>query len=609
MTTMRTNIRTFCFLALLGSATMSCNTENTSNGSGTTTETSGAGVGKKGTDPNLVIHNLGDPDKLNPLTSSSADASYIQQQIYSALLEYNPATLELVPQTAVARAEIKEITEGAFAGGMSLTFEIRPEATWDNGTPITAADVAFTIKAVKNPKVNAASQRPYLEFIDKFEIDAANPKKFTIFSKERYFLAESSIGGLSILPEYVYDPEKIMRKFTVEQLDNPASQDALSVNPDVKRFADFFNDGKFEREPDGIIGSGAYKFKEWKLQEYIILERKENWWGNNVKDAPLMKAYPPKIVYKIIPDQVPAIAQMTNEEVDAMVGIKPEKFVELKADKDFNQVFELSTPDQFSYLYLGFNSKDPKFSDKRVRRAFAHLVDVEDIITSLYQGLAIPTNGPINPKKPYYANNLPLIEFSVSKAKALLDEAGWKDSNGNGIIDKTINGKLIEMKVVYKFNQGNPIRKNIGLLLQEEAKRVGIEIEVVSREWTVYLEDTKRRDFDIMSLAWVQGPGLDDMKQIWHTSSDSPDGSNRVGFGSETSDKLIDEIRITLDETRRNELYIQLQNIIYDEQPYVFLCVPSERIAIHRRFNAEGRKTTSLRPGYTPHLFKVDGAK
>lgn len=607
---MQIKFRSWCLAAFLAAAGFGCGDSGSTGGGGggEPTNTDGGAVGKKGNDPNVVIHNLGDPDKLNPLTSSSADASYIQQQIYSAMLEYDPATLELVPHAAVARPTITELNEGEYAGGMSLTFEIRPEAAWDNGTPITAEDVVFTVKAVKNPKVNAAPQRPYLEFIHDIQVDPANPKKFTVFSKQRYFLAESSIGTITIMPEYVYDPDKIMRKFSIPQLNDPKTQEALSVNPDIKRFADFFNGNKFEREPDGVIGSGPYSFKEWKLSEYIILERKKDWWGDKVKDMPLIKAYPPKIVYKMVNDQGTAVVQMRNEELDVQVSIKPELFVELKEDKEFNRVYELSTPDQFSYVYLGFNTKNPKFSDKRVRRAFAHLVNRDDIIESLYQSLAIRTNGPINPKKNYYAKDLAPIEYDPEKAKALLEEAGWKDTDGNGIIDKMINGKKVEMKVEYKFNQGNPIRKNIGLLLQEEAKRVGIDVQVIAREWTVYLEDTKRRDFELMCLAWVQGPGLDDLKQIWHTSSDSPDGSNRVGFGNEASDKIIDEIRVTLDEKRRNELYLEIQKIIYDEQPYVFVCVPSERIGIHRRFDAAGRKTSSLRPGYLPQLLKAGAA-
>ena len=604
MKTLRANLRTMCFLALLGASTVGCNTDTKTEDSSIKTT-----VWKKSGDPNVIVHNLGDPDKLNPLTSSSADASYIQQQIYAPLLAYNPATLELEPYLAIDRPEIKEINEGEFAGGMTMEIELQPEAKWANGEHITAHDVLFTIKAIKNPKTNAAVQRPYFEFVNKVVIDPNNPKKFTVYSKERYFLAESSLGGMYILPEYVYDPERIMRRFTVEQLNDKKAQEALSVNPDIKRFADFFNDGRFERDPQYIVGAGPYTLKEWKLSEYIILERKTDWWGDKVKDRRMLRAEAPKIIYKIVSDAVPALAQMKNEELDVMVGIKPESFIELQQDKDFNRVYELSTPDQFSYLYLGFNTKNPKFSDKRVRRAFAHLVNKEDIISALYQDLAIPTNGPINPRKSYYNNDLPAIEFDPAKAKALLAEAGWTDTNGNGIVDKEINGKRVEMKVMYKYNQGNAIRKNIGLLLQEEAKRVGVDIQVVSREWTVFLEDTKRRDFELMSLAWVQGPGLDDLKQIWHTSSDSPDGSNRVGFGNETSDKIIDEIRVTLDEAKRDSLYKEIQRIIYEEQPYVFLCVPSERISVHRRFEAESRKTSALRPGFMVNWLKVADAK
>lgn len=561
----------------------------------------------KDKDPNVIVHNLGDPDKLNPLTSSSADAQYIQSQIFAGLLtiDPNPNKLDLVPYLAVARPEIKEINEGAYAGGMSLSFEIHSAATWDDGSPVTGHDYAFTIKAVKNPKVNAGSQRPYLEFIDEIVVDANNPKKFTIFSKERYFLAESSAGTMTVLPEYVYDASKLMRKFTVPQLDDPKMQEKLSINPDINAFATEFNGAKFDR--DVVVGCGAYTFKSWETGQYIELERKKDWWGDKVTDNPQVKAYAPKIIYKVVNDVNTAVVQLENQELDVMVSIKPESFVELKEKKDFTRVFDLSTPDQYSYLYLGFNTKNPKYSDKKVRRAFAHLINRDVIIESLYQGLATKTNSPVNPKKSYYNKDLADIEFSPEKAKALLAEAGWKDTNGNGIIDKVLNGKLTEMKVVYKFNQGNNIRKNIGLLLQEEAKRVGIEVTVEAREWTVFLEDTKKRDFEIVSLAWVQSPSPDDFKQIWHTGSDTPDGSNRVGFGNKESDQIIDKIRVTLDSAQRDSLYKKIQAMIYDEQPYVFICVPSERIAIHKRF--EGRETTPARPGFSAHMLRLKEAK
>jgi peptide/nickel transport system substrate-binding protein len=557
---------------------------------------------EKAKDFEVRIHTFGDPDKLNPLTSTSADASYIQQQLYSSLLEYDPTTLKFVPQLAKSLPKISLLTTGEYAGGMSMEFEIRAEAVWDNGKPITADDVVFTLKALKNPKVDAGSQRPYVAFVHDIVVNAKNRKKFTVYSREVYFLAESSFGGLYIMPEYAYDEKQIMRKFSFKELNANDGYDLIE-NLDIRAFANNFNSGKYQREPEFIVGSGAYKLKEWKLYESITLERKKKWWGDKVKNAPLMKAYPTTIVYKVVPDQTVAWVMLKSEDLDVITGIKPQEFVALKEDKTATDKLYLETPNQFSYLYLGFNTKNTKLNDVRVRRALAHLIDRDYIIDALYQGLAVKTNCPISPSKSYYNKSLADIELSTEKAAKLLDEAGWKDSNGDGIRDKMIDGERVELKLTYKYNQGNPIRKNIGLHLQEEAKLVGIEIEVVPREWTVYLEDIKRRDFEIMSLAWVQGPGLDDLKQIWHTTNDTPDGSNRVGFGTAESDKLIDQIRTTTDEKNRNELYLELQKMIYDAQPYVFICAPMERVAISRRFKQP--ITSSLRPSYCPHLMQL----
>ncbi len=585
------NFSKIAFASLLILGTQACGDSN-NNQPNPATETS-----KKDKVAEVIIHNLGDPDKLNPLTSSSADASYIQAQIFSALLTYDPATLQLAPYMAVALPKVTEINEGEFAGGMSLEFEIDPQATWDNGSPVTATDYVFTIKAVKNPKTNAAAQRPYLDFIDKIVVDASNAKKFTIYSKERYFLANSSAGGLLILPEYVYDSLQLMRKFSVEELDNPKNTERLSINDDISRFADAFNGNKFDREI--VSGCGAYTFKKWETGQFITLERKKDWWGDKSKN-PLMKAYAPAITYKMVNDPKTAITQMENEDLDIMASIKPDEFVDLKEKKEFTRKYELTTPDQFAYAYVGFNTKNPKLADKRVRRALAHLVNRDDIIETLYKGLAVKTNSPINPKKPYYDKSIPDIDFNPEKAKAIFAEAGWVDTDGDAILDKIVNGKKTNMELIYKYNNGNPIRKNIGVLLQEEAKRIGVKITIEAREWTVFLDDTKKRDFELVSLAWVQSPSLDDLKQIWHTSGDSPDGSNRVGFGNKESDAIIDKIRITLDQTERDSLYKRIQQIIFEEQPYVFLCVPSERISIHKRF--EGRSTSAARPGYSPHM-------
>ncbi|MBP6665151.1 MAG: hypothetical protein KA168_07680 [Chitinophagales bacterium] len=560
----------------------------------------GDGTSKKAGDQTAVLHELADADKLNPLTSSSANSSYMQLNIFQGLLTTDFKTLQSVGLLAIDRPQIAELNDGMYKGGMSLTYEIRPEAVWDNGTPITAADVIFTVKAALNPSVQSQNIRSYYEFIDDIVADSGNPKKFTIYAKERYILAET-MGLNVILPEYAYDPKGLLKNFTIAQIKDKANAN----NPTFKTFADDFNN-KHDREKGTVIGSGAYSFENWTTGQSISLKRKANWWGDKVKDAPQLAANPTSITYKIVNDWTTAITAMKSEDLDVAYGISAPDFVELQKNDCFKQHYNLHSPISLQYDYLGLNMKNTKLTDKRVRRALAHLMDKREIVENLLYGLGQPIVGPIHPTKPYYNRSLPDVQYDPDMAKKLLKEAGWEDTDGDGVVDKEIDGQRVPLKLSFKYNSGNDRRKNYGLLLQESAKKVGIEIEVLSREWTVLLEESKRRDFDIVALGWVQSPTPDDLKQIWHTESDTPDGSNRVGFGNAETDRIIDQIKTTLDEEKRKELYMQIQQIIYDEQPYVFLVSPKERIAIHNRFgNAE---PSINRPGFDEKAFTVKAA-
>lgn len=552
----------------------------------------------------LVIHEIDDPDGMNPVVSNAANSLYIHNNMFSKLLVYDLQTLKLTPQLAKTLPEIKVLEEGPYAGGMSLTYEIHAEAKWENGDPITAADYVFTIKAIKNPKVNSAQLRPYFDFLDAIEVDSENDRKFTIYSKQRYFRAEESSGQEAfVLPEYHYDPEGLMQSFTIEQLSDPANQDELMRNPTISRFAEAFNSAEYSRDPAMVVGSGPYKFVEWSERQRIVLERKTDWWGDKIEGRQTLEAFPPKIIYRVISDMNAAITNAKDGQIDVIRTIPPTKYIELKEDPNFSSNFDLSTPDQFAYHYIGFNLKRPQFKDKRVRRAIAHLIDRDEMIGAIFEGMAIKTNGPINPTKPYYNENLKDIEYNPELAAQLLKEAGWKDSDGDNILDKMVDGKKEDMKVEFKYNQGNTVRKNIGQILMDEAARVGIEVTLTPVEFAKLLTDADKREFDMVALAWVKTPGLDDMKQVWHSEADRQGGSNRVGFGTPESDQLIDEIRVTLDKEKQRALYLRVQEIIYEEQPYVFLFVPAERIAINNRF--DGTEVSPQRPGYRDASFKL----
>ncbi|BDS12277.1 ABC transporter substrate-binding protein [Aureispira anguillae] len=544
----------------------------------------------------------GNTDGLNVALSNSAISSEIlNSNVHAALLEMNPKDFSLRPYLATGRPIIKELDDNK----MSISFEIREEAVWDNGTPITAEDYAFTIKAIKNPKTNATAQRSYLEFVEEVKIDPNNPKKFTVISNTRYLLTEEVSSSVAVLPAYFYDAQGLMSDFTISELNDPANLDRLNKDPRILDFANDFNTN-YSHTPKNIVGAGPYQVTEIATHQHVKLERKKEWWGDKV-DVDYIAAYPQKLYFKILDDDNTAILALKEQEIDVMTYIPEEKFLDLQKNERATKNFNLYTPDNFAYRYIGFNMNQAKLSDVRVRKAIAHLIDKKHIVEDLCSNLATPINGPVSPLKKHNNKNLPEIAFNIEKAKQLLAEAGWKDMDGDNILDKNIQGQQESLKIKFLYPQGKQFYKDIAQVLKDEAARVGIEIDMIASEWSVMQEDLKKRNFDLTCLGWGQGPTLDDFKQIWHTESDTYDGNNYVGFGNQESDKLIETIRVTMDEAKRQEMYFRFQEIVADQQPYVFLVAPKLCIAINKRFkNAEA---SSLRPGYSARLFQLNSPK
>lgn len=541
--------------------------------------------------PDVIVHELSDADMLNPINYSDAGAGYIIKNIYQSLHEIDFKTLEFTPLLAESRPEIVKTPEG----GLLITYVLRPEAKWDNGQPVTPQDVEFTLKVIKNPKVKNERIRPYYEFITDFITYPDEPRKFTLVSNTVYILAEASSGDYAILPEYFYDPQGLLKQFTVKGL--TLEKEKYANHPNLEEFAKDFNSEKRAREKDYINGSGAYKLEEWATGQRIVLKRKENWWGDEVKNGGgYFAAVPPKITYQTINDQTTALVALKAGNLDVMRSIKSKDFSTLHESKKFSENFNAHTPMQLAYTYIGLNTRKPQLSDKNVRKALAHLVDVDKQIKIIKYGQAQRVVGPIHPsKKNEYNNDLVPYDFNPEKAKQLLTNAGWKDTDGDGVLDKVINGQKYQMNLEFIYNSGNDERKATALLLQEEARKVGINVNVVAQDWSVYLENCKNHKFDVFFGAWIQAPVPNDHKQIYHTESYN-DGSNYTGFGNAASDALIDSIRVELDDEKRAAMNKRFQAILHDEVPYIFLYAPTERIAIHKRFtNAE---PSVMRPGY-----------
>ncbi len=566
----------FIFSSLL--IFQSCKTDPASN---TDTKTSDESI-------TVVSRLVGEPDMLNPALTTQANSRQVMNQIFSNLVHYDTKTLKAMPMLAKELPKIEEIKEGEYKGKLLCTYEIHEAAVWDDGKPVTGYDVEFSIKAILNPKVGAAPYRAVAISFKDIMIDESNPKKFSLVS-DNYFLTGIIFTDLQTIPEHIYDPNGIMKNFTIKQLSDAEGASKLAdADPRLQEFATEFSSEKFAREKGFVNGSGPYALEEWISGQRIVLKKKENWWGDKLAAKyPLLVAIPETIIFKPMSDVTTAVTELKAGSIDVMTQITSDQYNALKESTEGQANLNFYEPLQMAIYYIGINNDRPKLSDKRVRRALAHLIDMDEIINTTMYGYAEKVVGPFHTSRPYYHKDLPLIEENLDKARELLKEAGWVDSNGNGIVDKEIDGELTEMKLEYLSSKAGVTGQKIGTIFKSNARQVGIDVELVVKEGNIVAEARTKRDFDLFTSGWSQDPSIDDPYQNWHTDSDTPSGGNRFGFGNEESDKIIEEIRTLIPDDRRNELYKKLQEIIYDEQPCIFLMIPSGRMAINKKFDYE----------------------
>jgi peptide/nickel transport system substrate-binding protein len=222
-----------------------------------------------------------------------------------------------------------------------------------------------------------------------------------------------------------------------------------------------------------------------------------------------------------------------------------------------------------AYLYIGYNQRNELFADKRVRQAMTMLCNRQRIVNELYRGLARVISGPFFCDSPYYNKNILPLPFDPARAKALLAEAGWRDTDGDGILDR--NGKKFVFTSL--IVAGSKRYKQLMEIFKEDLAAVGIDMKIVPVDWNVYLQRLNSRSYDMCCLGWSL-PYESDPYQVWHSSQIENQGSNHISFSNPRADKLIEDIRKTFDTNKRIRLCHEFHQLIHDEQPYTFLLVP-----------------------------------
>jgi len=493
----------------------------------------------------------GDPESLGYLYVTDDKSLQIIRQIFLPFTDFDPETYEMKPVLAKAMPVITEITTGQYAGLVSSAYEIREEAVWADGSPVTGKDYLFTLKSVYNP-IKPSIYASQFKRIKSVVVDETNPKKFTIYS-EPYMAVREYYSNFAPLPAYLYDPEGVMEKYSLADL---RDKEKLKDKEDLKALSDAFNSPKYLRLPN-------------------------------------------KVVFKMIPDLNAAVSLMKNGEIDIIAQMDWTTFLNQKKKEDFTNEFNFYTPDKYAYRMMNFNTTKEKLSDPKVRRAIAHLFNREEVLNTVYYGYPTAITGPIYPTKSAYNKDLKLLDFNVDKAKSLLKEAGWEDSDGNGIVDKLIDGELTDLNIELKFASSNSDYTSVATIFKSAALKGGVNINTNPMETSSFMTSIRSKDFDMTFSGNNDYPFNLDPANKWHTKG----SINHASFGTAESDALIIELRKTIDVAKQDELIKELQAIIYENQPGIFICVDKDRVIAHKKFGQMA--VNGLSPGFAVN--EMDG--
>lgn len=550
----------------------------------------------------VTIRLANEPESLHPIFSKSIYAAPIESLILLPVAEYDPVSLSLTPLLITAMPVGEKVMEGKHANGKVFKLEFRPEATWADGKPVTAEDYLFTFKSVYNPHVNAGTWKGFMDNINEIEIDPQNPRKASVYMDKPYVLELEATTNFNIYPAHIYDPENIMSRFTLEELREKdkvwtAEQDTL-----LKRFATLYESPEFFRET--VTGAGPYELDQWVTGEFIRLNRKENWWGDKIDNAPLLlQAYPSEITYKIILDAAAAEATVKTGEIDLMTEVPVASFNTLRNDPQWKDKLQFATPAVMQVNYLGLNNRDSILADPKIRQALAYAIDYDGMISNIMQGLAKRTIGPIHPDKRFFNNDLKPIQQDINRSLSLIKEAGWSDTNGDGTPDKMIGGKKQELHLEIKITNKEE-GMAIANIIKDNGAKVGFDIAIVVVEPGQLGQDIRQNNYQIMPLRIRPFPGNEDPLPFWHSSYDKAGGSNRSGFHSPEMDKVLEDLQAA-DDDSSIRYYKKFQEIIFEQQPEIYLYVPLERIIASKRIELQ---TSPRRPGYFENLLQPAGS-
>lgn len=504
-----------------------------------TTETSRAEGPRPG--GQVVVALSADVSTLNEYQSAAEASEYmVIDMLFPTLMTEQP-DYELHPPSFAPRLA----TSWEFSqDNRTLTFHLRPDARWSDGTAVTAEDVRFTFQVQKDPRVGS----PGLElkdFIDDVTVIDPLTARFHFSRVYPYQLMDANDGH--IIPRHTWGAVPFER----------------------------WRDTDFE---PSMVTSGPFRLASHVRQQSLTLERDPAYWGSP-------RPYLDRVAFRVIPETTGQLAQLLAGDVNLVLMVPPRDAERLRSHPDI----ELVEFPSRAWGFVAWNNRNPLFADRRVRRALTMGINRKSIVDTVYYGFGRLCNGPVLSSMWAYNHNLPVLPYDPQRAAAVLAEVGWRDTNGDGVLDR--NGRPFAFDLLYPTT--NALRRDIAVLIQSDLARLGITVRPTPSEYAALMARQEVGDYGASLAAWEEATKVD-LTTTWATPSASQGTSNIVFYSNPEVDRLIAATREEPDTTRAKVIFDRLQELIVDDQPVTFLYESTQLVGISRKVRGADINASSV---------------
>lgn len=472
-----------------------------------------------------IYYNIGgEPTTLNPLAGNDAYTSAVHGYIFESLLYNDLDTYEWRPSLATEWKISKD--------NRVFEFKLRQGVLWQDGVELTADDVKFSYDVIFTDDYKAIQLRSYYESVKSVEVLDKYTVRFTV--KDDYFQNFDVCAGLTILPKH------------------------------------FFSDPK--NKPDygkKLIGTGPYILTKYDKGNKIVLTKNDKWWGLNVESEKITNTIP-KVVLRFVKEENVALELLKKGDLDYL-ALRAEAYVKKMVGSIWDdKVVKVKTENKGpkGYNFIGLNLKHPILKDREVRKALSHLFNRPLMLDKFEYNMSEAATGPIYVQSDYASKDVKPVVFNPKEALKILQAAGWKDSDKDGLLDKVIDGKKTKFSIT--ILEPNPEMMKYLTIFKEDATKVGVEINIKGIEWNSFVKLLDEKNFEAVRLAWAGGGVEWDPKQIWHSSSIKGAGSNFISYSNAEVDRLIDQARQLPERQKRIEILHRVHELISADYPYIF---------------------------------------